>query len=63
MKKYGGVELQLHAPTAITPDEAVPGTYRTGDWVIPRADMEVLDGRNLLLLERIELLTPRSSIP
>jgi hypothetical protein len=34
------VSGQLHAPTALLPTEAAPGTHWIGGWVGPRADVE-----------------------
>jgi hypothetical protein len=48
-----GGEWLASRPDLSAPDEAAPGTYCTRGWVVPRTSKEILDRRNLLLLERI----------
>jgi hypothetical protein len=41
-----GFIVQLHAPAALLPGNN-PSTYLTGDWVGPRASLELFENKNL----------------
>jgi hypothetical protein len=54
------VSGQLHAPAALPRGERTRGTHWIGDWMDPRADLDVVEKRKILLVPGIE---PRPSNP
>jgi hypothetical protein len=48
------VSGQLHAPTALTREEA-PGTHRIGGWVNPRVGLDDVEKGKFLILPGLEL--------
>jgi hypothetical protein len=51
---------QFHDPAALAPWEIAHGTHWIGRWVGPRAGLDVVEKRNILLLPGFE---PRPSSP
>jgi hypothetical protein len=41
------VSGQLHAPDALPPEKEPPGTHWIGDWVGPRAGLDVVSKRKI----------------
>jgi hypothetical protein len=70
MKACGGVYVQIHIfltsalgegewsatrPCRFTPGEGAPGSYWIGGWVGPRAGLDDVEKRKLLILPGLEL--------
>jgi hypothetical protein len=70
MKAYGGVDVQIHIflnsaladgewsvshSGSFIPGERAPGTHWIGGWVNPRAGLEDMEERKLLILPGLEL--------
>jgi hypothetical protein len=70
METYGGVEVQIHLfltsalfggewsasrPGCFAPGERIPDTHWIGRWVGPRAGLDDVEGRKILLLLGLEL--------
>jgi hypothetical protein len=78
MKRYWGVEVQLHAfltseldggewsasrPGRFTPRERAPGTHWIGGWVGPRADLDAVAMKKISIPASNRTLEPRPSGP